>query len=87
MATIRQQRTQQFPKPPIETPYLDREGKVTRPWVTFHQAVSAAVQTASNNPPAASTDPGMPGQLQYDEDFLYIKAPSGKWKRVSLGSF
>lgn len=60
------------------------------PWTKYFQSVSQQLSTE----PAlawptggASSTTGLPGQLRYDSNFLYVCVADNLWKRVSLASF
>ncbi|WP_157578269.1 hypothetical protein [Tenacibaculum ovolyticum] len=43
--------------------------------------------TGLNDAPTSSTATGSPGQIRYDEDFIYMCIASNTWKRIALTTF
>lgn len=46
-----------------------------------------AVISVASAPPANSTANGVPGQLTYDSNYIYVCLANSSWKRATLSSF
>jgi hypothetical protein len=58
--------------------------------IDFHAYNTPSTGVSPNvihNPPTSSSSSGLPGQMSYDSDYLYVCISSNSWKRVSLSSF
>ena len=48
--------------------------------------VSATIVATAGTAPSLAGDPGDTGEIRFDDSFIYIKTPSGDWKKVALAS-
>jgi len=58
--------------------------------IDFHAYNTPSTGVSPNvihNPPTSSSSSGLPGQMSYDSDYLYVCISPNSWKRVSLSSF
>jgi hypothetical protein len=71
-------------------PLVGKEGQVHPEWQqafqTIQQRLDGPVSTALAAVPATSADPGLPGAIITDGNFLYINI-GGSWMRVALSAF
>jgi hypothetical protein len=90
-----------FQAPPIRTFFLGNPPEATIPppegkhtetpnipayaWINWFQAITDQLSTVAA--PATSTSPGLPGQITYDSNFLYVAIAKNQWKRVALVAF
>lgn len=58
-----------------------------RTWIWTGYAWENADTVAAPAAPSAPTSAGVPGQLSYENGFLYVCVSPGSWGRLSLGSW
>lgn len=78
-----------FSPPVVQSPVLDQSGNTfARPWYEWlASTVANALQApVSASAPANSSAQGTPGQVAFDQNFLYIFTGNA-WKRIPLTSF
>jgi hypothetical protein len=77
------------PFPPRQQPLLEADGKtVAKSWYqTFQLAAARLTSPAVGSTPATSGANGTPGQILYDQNFLYVCIASNVWRRVALQAF
>lgn len=79
--------------PPTNTPLLiEDKGKITNaltaPWIQWMISAWTNLRSpAGTTVPANSTVAGVPGQLAYDQNFLYVCVGVNLWKRIALTNF
>jgi hypothetical protein len=57
-------------------------------WYTWlSSTVGKLLQTASVNAPATSGASGSPGQIAYDQNYIYVCVGANAWKRAALNGF
>ena len=71
-------------------PLVGEKGQAHPEWQqmfqTIQQRLDGPVSTAATAVPATSADPGLPGAIMTDGNFLYINI-GGSWMRVALVAF
>lgn len=73
-------------------PYLELTVQETAPTSVYvhvleNSTTSPAPTPAPTPAPSTSSSPGVPGQMAFDSQYLYICTAPNTWKRVSLSSF
>lgn len=82
-----------FEDPPLRTDFRsktwDKEGVPVWAWLQYFLAIShrLSVPIVSNVPPMTSASVGVPGQLAFDANFLYIAVAPNSWRRIALVAF
>lgn len=72
-------------RPPLATPLLDENGKLSKGWMQFFQReLSLKFWSAA---PSSAAAAGSPGQIAFDSGFLYICVAQNSWKRVAIASW
>lgn len=79
---------------PSETPAVDRKQQrgsgFSQPWSIWFEAIRTTVNRAPQivtTVPANSAAKGLPGQIAYDANFLYVCVAKDTWRRVALAAF
>jgi hypothetical protein len=59
------------------------------PWYQWFSATVAKVlrAPASSAPPVTSAGAGVPGQIAYDQNFVYVCIQANLWKKIALTAF
>ena len=55
--------------------------------ITSLQAKAAVSPSIIDNPPGSPTSAGVPGQIAYDANYLYVCIYTNTWVRASLASW
>jgi hypothetical protein len=83
-----------FQAPPIRTFFLgnpprdkvsDTMNVPAYAWENWFQSVTNAL--SSPGAPPTSTSAGLPGQITFDANFLYVAIGKNQWKRIALSAF
>jgi len=48
--------------------------------------VTGIIVATPGTAPALASDPGQTGEIRIDDNFIYVKTPSGDWKKATLGN-
>ena len=48
--------------------------------------VTGIIVATPGTAPALASDPGETGEIRIDDNFIYVKTPSGDWKKATLGN-
>lgn len=85
-----QQTTNPF-SPPIaqDAVIVDQANTFTFAWYQWFtlKVARALFAPVSNAVPASSIAAGTPGQISYDQNFLYVCIQANLWKRIPLTAF
>jgi len=75
--------------PPLQTPLLDTNSKISLPWAQYFQALTTAVQEAPTfvTVPVTHSGTGTPGQIAFDDNFIYVCVEANTWKRAAIATF
>ena len=70
-------------------PIVGQEGKSVHPsWQkAINDLKNRAQGPVSTKVPTVSTDPGLPGQVAADLNFVYIFCSDNQWRRVAIALF
>jgi hypothetical protein len=72
-------------KPPVSPPPLDVRN-IDHPFLTnWYQAIQAPAGVVAA--PATSGAKGVPGQIAFDQNFVYVAVGVNQWKRIALVAF
>ena len=78
-----------FMNPPQITTELVREETANYIWYRWFKAVGDWMSRpmVPGGPPAAATDPGLPGEVRYDSSYVYVCVADNTWKRAALSTW
>ncbi|HUD64658.1 MAG TPA: hypothetical protein VMQ17_08775 [Candidatus Sulfotelmatobacter sp.] len=75
------------PAPPHEQVFLDGD-KPSKAWYQWFTLLPPRLTSpAVGSTPASSAANGIPGQISFDQNFLYICVATNTWKRLALSAF
>jgi hypothetical protein len=78
---------QKFQPAPIEQQtLLDKGGTLSSAWSKWFRLVSPRLTQPVVSATPTATGPGLPGQIAFDSNFLYICVATNVWKKIGLSS-
>lgn len=80
--------TNPYNPPPAQEPVL-ANGFFSFAWYQWLTGVVAKIlrAPASASTPATAVAAGVPGQIAYDQNFVYVCVGTNSWKRAALAAF
>lgn len=54
---------------------------------SFIQVVGTTLNISSTRTPSSSSDTGIPGEICWDVNYVYVCTSTNTWKRIALSTF